>query len=221
MDSNTKPLGTRIDELLFKQRTCTSCSLHINRKTLLVGNGSVVTDVVAVVDRVSPRAAVTGNLYSGGEGKFLSTLFLRAGMSPTALWVTPVVSCPTGSLVPTKGRIDMLPAPKKIETSACSPRLHQEIHLIEPSIIFAFGTTSVTALSPKAKFTEVRGRVSEATIQGDLVHYPVPMMALPSINQLYRNPTQAVGGVWHKTLENIQEGLDIALTLSELRRNHG
>ena len=221
MDSSTKKSASEIDELLFKQRSCTSCPLHVHRKTLIAGVGSTAADIVAVVDRVSPTGATVGNIYSGGEGRYLEALFKRSGIDPKYIWVTPVVSCPTGTLRSTRGRVEMLPAPKKSEVQECSSRLHKEIHLIEPALIFAFGSASVSALAPKAKYTEVSGRVSEASIQGDLVTYPVPMMALPSINQLYRNPAQKVGGIWNKTVDYIREGLDVAFTLSQLRRKHG
>lgn len=222
MDLDTVTSEEKIENLLFEQRSCTSCGLHRNRKVLLCGKGSPSTHLVAVIDRVGPRAAVTGDILSSGEGRFLNTLFKRAGMSPAAIWVTPVVSCPTGGLRPQPRRIEMLPAPKKSEVEACNTRLHQEIHLIEPCLIFAFGSASVNALVPNVKVQEVQGRVVEAFIQGDLIKYPVPTMALPSVNQLYRNPSQKVGGIWNKTLDNIRVGLDIAHRIKSLRRNqHG
>ena len=219
MDSNTKTLEERIDDTLFEYRSCTKCGLCRNRKTLLYGKGRVHTHVVAVIDRVGPRAAASGNILMGGEGRFLTTLFKRAGMDPAAVWITPVVSCPTGSAAPQKNRpVEMLPAPKKSEIEACSPRLHKEIHLIEPCMVFAFGSASASSLVPNAKFQELQGRVSEALITGDLVEYPVPMMALPSMNQLYRNPSQKPGGMWNKTLDSIKTGLAVAHKLMDIRR---
>ena len=222
MDSSIKTLEERIDELLFSYRTCSKCSLCKNRNTLLYGKGRTSTHVVAVLDRVGPRAASTGNILTGGEGRFLTTLFKRAGMDPSAIWITPVVSCPTGTTLPQQNRrVEMLPAPKKSEVEACSPRLHEEIHNIEPCMIFAFGSASVSSLVPNAKFQELQGRVTEAFITGDLVEYPVPMMALPSMNQLYRNPAQKPGSIWNKTLESIKAGLAVAHKLNGLRRNDG
>lgn len=219
MDSDIKTLNEQIDETLFSYRTCTKCALCKNRKTLLYGRGKVETHIVAVIDRVGPRAASSGNIFTGGEGRFLTTLFKRAGMDPKSIWITPVVSCPTGVVAPQqKRRVEMLPAPKKSEVEACSPRLHRELHLIEPCMIFAFGAASVSALVPNAKFKELQGRVTEAVVRGDLVEYPVPMMALPSMNQLYRNPAQNVGSIWNKTLDNLKAGLSVAHTLTDLRR---
>ena len=138
-----------IRDRLFSYRTCSKCSLCKNRKTLLYGKGRTSTHVVAVLDRVGPRAASTGNILTGGEGRFLTTLFKRAGMDPSAIWITPVVSCPTGTTLPQQNRrVEMLPAPKKSEVEACSPRLHEEIHNIEPCMIFAFGSASVSSLVP-------------------------------------------------------------------------
>lgn len=183
---------------------------------MIHGQGRVDTKVVALVDRVGPRAATTGDIFNGGEGKFLSGIFKRAGIYPAALWVTSVVACPTASLAPReRGRIEMLPAPKLSEIKACQPRLHTELHLIEPYIIFAFGTSSAKALCPKQAI--LHGRVIEAFVQGDLIEYAVPMMPLPSINQLYRNTTQNVGGMWNKTLEHIREGLEVARILSDTK----
>ena len=88
-------------------------------------------------------------------------------------------------------------------------------------MIFAFGSASVSSLVPNAKFQELQGRVTEAFITGDLVEYPVPMMALPSMNQLYRNPAQKPGSIWNKTLESIKAGLAVAHKLNGLRRNDG
>tara|TARA_B100000131_G_scaffold166520_2_gene161005 strand:+ start:5588 stop:6148 length:561 start_codon:yes stop_codon:yes gene_type:complete len=181
---------------------------------MIRGKGRVDTKIVAVIDRVGPSGAATGDILSGGEGKVLVTLLKRAGISPSAVWTTPVVSCPTGSLIPrARGRIEMLPAPKLSEAKACRERLHGELSRIEPYIVFAFGSSAVKALYPKQSI--VNGRVVEGFIQGELVEYAVPIMPLPSINQLYRNTSQNSGGMWNKTLESLREGLKVALILSE------
>jgi len=205
-------LEEKIDAVLFEYRGCSACPLHKNRKVMISGRGKIHTKIVAVVDRVSPRAAVTGNPLDGGEGKFLSSLFKRSGIDPSYVWVTPVVSCPSASLSPrTRGRIEMLPAPKTGEISACQERLHAEINIIEPHVILAFGSAAMKGVTTRpTSLSDARGRVTEAFIQGNLVEYPVPMMVLPSINQLFRNPSQNVGGMWNKTIGNIRDALDVA-----------
>jgi uracil-DNA glycosylase family 4 len=217
MDSRSKISVTKkVEEISFNYRSCTNCDLHKYRKVTIRGQGRVDTGIVAVIDRVSPGGATSGDLFYGGEGKALSSILKRAGILPSAVWVTPVVACPTGSLAPReRGRIEMLPAPKLSEAKACQPRLYGELHSIQPYIILAFGPASIKALYPKQSI--VVGRVVEAFIQGDLVEYAVPMMPLPSINQLYRNTTQNVGGMWNKTLEHIREGLEVARILSDTK----
>jgi uracil-DNA glycosylase family 4 len=221
MDSDTRVLEEKIDELLFDHRDCTLCPLHKHRKVLIRGQGKLHTKIVAVVDRVSPRAAVTGNPLDGGEGKFLASVLKKAGIDPSYVWVTPVVSCPSSSLAPRpRGRIDMLSAPKPGELAACRSRLHAEINIIEPHIILAFGSAAMKGVTLRpTSVVEARGRVTEAYIQGNLVEYAVPMMVLPSVNQLYRDPSQNVGGMWNKTIGNIKDALDVASKFNVLKED--
>lgn len=225
MDYLSKPSKDDLKSYLHTFNNCAECRLHKNRKCLVLGKGSIHASVVILLDRVSVRAAYNGNIMDGGEGQTLQQVLRFVAedypiIRSSFLWVTPTVLCPTQRL----GRQEMLPTPSAKEQTACFSRLSEEIHYIQPEIIIACGTAAykTTTATGSGSYDESLGRVVEAHITGDVGTYPVPMMVTYSMNQLLRNPTQNVGGVWNKTVGHFKQAIATAKLLADKRRtSHG
>jgi uracil-DNA glycosylase family 4 len=223
MDYHSKPSKDDLKSFLRTFRDCEDCSLHKNRKTLILGRGSVKASIIILLDKVSPRAASSGNILDGGEGKTLQQVLRFVAedypvIRSNLLWITPVVICPTKKIG--KTQLEFLPSPSSKQATACSGRLFGEIHTIQPSIIIACGTAAYKAVTPASATPHGTnlGRVVEAYIEGDMGVYPVPMMVTNSMNKLYRDPSQNVRGIWNKTIGHFKQAVDISETLMKKRR---
>tara|TARA_Y100000310_G_scaffold334995_1_gene415987 strand:+ start:17864 stop:18547 length:684 start_codon:yes stop_codon:yes gene_type:complete len=222
MDYNSKPSKDELKAYQHTFTTCTDCRLHKNRKIPVLGKGSADASVIILLDRVSVRAACSGNIMDGGEGKTLQQVLRFVSedypeIKSKFLWVTPVVICPTQRIGKTN---EMIPVPTPKEQAACFSRLSGELHHIQPEIIIACGSAAFKAVTPtgSGSYEEGLGRVVEAYISGNIGTYPIPMMVTYSMNQLYRNPTQNVGGIWHKCIGHFKQAVNISKTLSTNRR---
>tara|TARA_B000000460_G_scaffold47234_1_gene30268 strand:+ start:4028 stop:4741 length:714 start_codon:yes stop_codon:yes gene_type:complete len=223
MDYLSKPSKDSLKSYQYTFQSCEECRLHKNRKTPISGRGSADASVVILLDKVSARAAYSGNVLDGGEGKTLQQVlrfvakdypFIRSKY----LWVTPVVICPTQKAGEKK---EITPTPSPKEQSSCFPRLSGEIHHIQPEIIIACGSAAFKTVSPSGigSYEENRGRVIEAYITGDIGKYPIPAMVTYPMSQLYRNPTQNVGGIWNKTIGHFTTAISISETLLRKRES--
>lgn len=221
MDYLSKPSKDDLKSYLHTFNNCTACRLHKNKKGLILGRGSIHASVVVLLDRSSVRAAYSGNIMDGGEGQTLQQVLRFVAedypvIRENFLWVTPVTICPTQR----PGKQEMLPTPTAKEQAACFERLSGELHRIQPEIIIACGSAAYKAVTPtgSGSYDERVGRVVEAYINGDIGKYPIPVMVTYSMNQLFRNPTQNVGGVWNKTVGHFKQAVSIAETLLKTRR---
>ena len=203
-----------LDELNFSCGSCTECPLSRNRKVPILGQGSRNPDIVMVVDRTSVTTAVNGNIFAGSEGSILNNLIRLSELDVSKLWVTPCVSCPTERAQPGKRRQELFSAPKKRAVDSCRPRLHEELHILDPVMLISMGPTSFQALRGKGNFTQNMGRVVEANLIGEHIDYKVPMMVIDGVMTLLRsaqNPTK----IWNKNLAYMR----LAETISkDLRR---
>lgn len=222
MDYLSKPSNYDLKSYQQTFRNCEECRLHENRKTPVLGRGSINASVVVLLDKVSTRTAHSGNIMDGGEGKTLQqVLRFVAEYYPVIrskyLWVTPVVICPTQKPGENK---EIIPTPTPKEQAACFSRLSGELHYIQPEVLIACGSASFKAVTPSGigSYDENVGRVIEAFISGDIDKYPIPAMITHSMSQLYRNPTQNVGGIWNKTIGHFKTTMSISETLLKNRR---
>ena len=212
----------QLKKLYFQYKTCTACNLYRNRKVLIGGVGSPQASVVFLLDRPDPDDVYTGVLLSGGQGRALKALLGQLAHTKKEFWITPVVSCPTMGLRPSRNSWapQVLPLAKIGETASCRPRVFSEVHVIQPEIVIAFGALSLKSLFPKnpPKHGENLGRIIDAMIPGDLVSYAVPVMVTHSLNALYRDSAQKYGGIWNKTIVHIKQAIEIAERLKSTRR---
>ena len=222
MDSDSKTQSEQLQELIFGYRFCEDCDLHKTRGRLVHGGGSADASVLVVLDRLSPKSNLTGGLLSGGEGAVLRGLVKTIGprldipIKADYFWFTPVVVCPPPTPTNSFGDSEVLPLAKTCEWRACQKRLHQEIYIVEPKVIIACGATALKSLFVKTAppITSVRGRMSEAEVQGMLVPYKLPLMTTHSMHELHRNRNDAA--LWSRILEHFTVAVNVAERLKAL-----
>lgn len=214
----------KLVEIQAKYKKCRECPLHENRRTGLVSYGNPASKVVFVVDRLSPLEVTSGDFLVGTN--YLSTLgilFDYLGKKVDDFYFTPLVACPTTKIpsnLPKEelARIEHVPLPKNKELEACAKRLHEEIHLLEPRLIVAFGQLAAKALikkdTPSLHYN--LNEIHEGSVKGDFIDYPVPVLLTYSLHTLLTNPDTEDGGIWHKTALAIHKAIEIATFMEEL-----
>lgn len=203
-----------IQDLQFRTRSCRSCGLCENRKVSIDGVGSYGAEILLVVDRTSVRTSVDGNIFSGNEGSILNNLIRLSKIDVNTLWVSTCVACPTEKAVPGMRQKEIFSAPKKRAIDACRDRLHEEVHIIDPSILISMGPSSFQALRGKGNFTQNLGRVVEANLIGRRTDYKVPMMVIDGVMTLLRS-AQNPDKIWNKNLAYMR----LAETISQQLRS--
>lgn len=205
----------RLVEIQAKYKKCRDCGLHEKRKTSLQGYGNPDAKIVFIFDRQSPEEAGSGEFLA--RTKYLhviNVLFDFVGRDPSEFWFTPLVACPT-TIIPTVSMgmpIEHVPLPKNKEIDACSTRIAEEIHVIEPRLVVAFGQLAARALikknTPSLHYN--LNEIHEGTVRGDFIQYPVPVVLTYSLHTLLTLPDTNEGGTWHRTAQAINKAIEIS-----------
>jgi uracil-DNA glycosylase family 4 len=204
----------KLNEIQAKYKKCTECPLHEKRRTSLQGYGNPDAKIVFIFDRQSPIEASSGDFLK--DTKYLEViqvLFNYIGRSYDDFWFTPLVACPT-AIIPTNTLmpIEHVPLPKNKEIDACSLRIAEEIHVIEPRIVVALGQPAARALikknTPSIHYN--LNEIHEGRVQGDYIQYPIPVVLTYSLHALLTVPDTNEGGTWHKTAQAIHKAIEIS-----------
>ncbi len=131
----TEPVRT-LRELERAVRSCTSCDLHQDRGTPVVGQGTEAARVMLVGSVPRRHEDLQGKPFAGATGNVLDNLLGEVGLTPEECYRTTVVKC--------RPRDDE-PAPMA-SVEACSTHLDAQIRLIEPEIIVSLGTFTTSVL---------------------------------------------------------------------------
>lgn len=205
----------RLVEIQAKYRKCQECSLHEKRKSSLKGYGNPEAKVVFIFDRQSPQEAGSGEFLKGTSYlDVIKVLFEFVGRDPSEFWFTPLVACPT-TIIPTviTGMpIEHVPLPKNKEVDACAARIAEELHVIEPRLVVAFGQLAARSLikknTPSLHYN--LNEIHEGTVQGEFIQYPIPVVLTYSLHALLTNPDSNEGGTWHRTAQAINKAIEIS-----------
>lgn len=218
VDSNSQKLaGVNSSKLaLLKQEwaDCKSCVLSKNRSKILWGVGNPAAEVMLLVDRHAPSDLLGRILESdSSQHKVLTALLSYHNASLEDFWTTCVVLCP--EIGYSEDMPDTLPAASISCVTSCRPRLAQEISIIGPEVIVAFGTATFKALFQKnaPSLQHDSGRMTEALIQGVHTQYAVPVMLTHPLSTLYANQDFSPSGLWAEVSEHISIAIRIARKL--------
>lgn len=162
---------------------CTRCPLHEHRETV---NGNVVfgegkpRGIVLVGEGPGKTEEAEGRPFIGRSGKFLREVLQRLGMED--YYLTNTVLCRSCAPRLDKDGDPMLrrrygtniyepiyedQPPLKPHKEACSPRLHEEIYLVDPVLIVALGKPAAeTMFGRPVKISKEHGVAEEVMIPG-------------------------------------------------------
>ncbi|MEE9207174.1 MAG: uracil-DNA glycosylase [Gemmatimonadota bacterium] len=139
-----------LDELRVRALVCERCRLHESRLSVVFGEGTTAARVLCVGEAPGANEDRTGRPFVGRAGKLLDQLLLSVGMPRESVFICNVLKCrPPGN---------RNPQPDEIAT--CSPYLREQIRLVSPEVIVAFGTfASRTLLGSGESLGRLRGMV--------------------------------------------------------------
>ena len=184
-----------LPNLTADAQSCTKCSLHETRNSVVFGVGNTSADLMFIGEAPGADEDEQGEPFVGRAGQLL-TQIIEAGMKlkRSDVYIANILKCrPPGN---------RNPAPDEVET--CSPYLIRQIELIQPKVIVALGSFAAQMLlGTKTGITRLRGEFHDCNVTG--LNFPPhrkPPAVMPTFHPAYllRNPN-AKRDVW----EDIQQ----------------
>lgn len=137
------------DELEEVALGCRRCALHEGRQHVVFGEGTSDARLLCVGEAPGAVEDETGRPFVGRAGQLLDLMLLSVGLRRDEVYICNVLKC--------RPPANRNPQPEEI--SACSPFLLQQIDLIDPRVIVAFGTFAAqTLLGTRESIGRLRGR---------------------------------------------------------------
>lgn len=137
------------DDFVSACAACNKCSLHENRKNIVVGRGLIKpAPILFVGEGPGEQEDILGEAFVGRAGKLLDLLLDALEIKPEDYYIANVVKCrPPDNRIPTKDEVD-----------ACMPWLRYQFSVIKPSIVVCLGATAAKAIiDDDVKITKIRG----------------------------------------------------------------
>ena len=164
--------------------SCTKCSLHETRNSVVFGVGNTDADLMFIGEAPGADEDRQGEPFVGRAGQLL-TQIIEAGMKLTReeVYIANVLKCrPPGNRNPN---------PDEVET--CSPYLVRQIERIQPKVIVALGSFAAQMmLGTKIGITKLRGEFHPCNVPGlRVLPHRKPPMVMPTYHPAYllRNPS--------------------------------
>lgn len=137
------------DELQEVALACRRCALHEGRQHVVFGEGASNARLICVGEAPGAVEDETGRPFVGRAGQLLDLMLLSVGLRRDEVYICNVLKC--------RPPANRNPQPEEI--AACSPLLLQQIDLIDPRVIVAFGTFAAqTLLGTRESIGRLRGR---------------------------------------------------------------
>lgn len=137
------------DELREVALACRRCALHEGRQHVVFGEGAPDARLLCVGEAPGAVEDETGRPFVGRAGQLLDLMLMSVGLRRDEVYICNVLKCrPPGNR-----------NPQPEEIAACSPLLLQQIDLIDPKVIVAFGSFAAqTLLGTRESIGSLRGR---------------------------------------------------------------
>ncbi len=156
---------------------CESCPLHKTRSQVVVGRGELVgIRYMFVGEAPGADEDESGLPFVGASGKKLTAFMERAGIDPSAVYISNVVKCR-----PPDNR-----TPFHTEVKACSVHLHLQMRVIKPPVIVTVGNTPLQFFLPQKRIMQVHGQVLSARTGQRIfpIIHPAAALRNPEYNAL-------------------------------------
>jgi DNA polymerase len=160
-----------LDDIARAVAACTRCRLYATATNPVPGEGSPTAELVCVGEAPGANEDATGRPFVGQAGQLLTKILAAIDLRREDVFICNVLKHrPPGNRNP-------LPD----EVTACSPYLVQQLELIRPKVIVAFGTFAAqTLLNTKLPIGKLRGSVHR--------YYGIPLIVTYHPAALLRNP---------------------------------
>ena len=160
-----------LEEIAETTRACTRCRLHATATNAVPGEGNANAELVCVGEAPGANEDASGLPFVGQAGQLLTKILAAINLRREDVFICNVLKHrPPGNRNP-------LPD----EVVACSPYLVQQLEVIRPKVIVAFGTFAAqTLLNTKLPIGKLRGSVHR--------YYGVPLIVTYHPAALLRNP---------------------------------
>jgi DNA polymerase len=209
----------RIQELFNEWDDCDRCRLHESRTTIVFGEGNLEADFMFIGEGPGDEEDQTGDPFIGNSGKLLNDLLEAVGIDREDVFITNMVMCrPPSNRDPTK-----------LERESCSPRLWEQIRVVDPRLIIPVGKVVMKALMGN-KWTSIldnqngHGQLGEIKVPAVQHVEPVRYPAMPIIHPNYILKTDSIDpttGHWqengpcHQTIKDLTQALDMVQFLKK------
>jgi uracil-DNA glycosylase family 4 len=144
----------RITALKESWANCEKCELATRRKAadnrqLVFGTGNLDAEIMVIGEGPGSKEEETGRPFVGASGELLDAYFEDREYPRSKVFITNLVSCRSCVKVKLNRGDDavMDMPPSRSSISACSPRLYEQIYVVDPVIIVALGATALKALA--------------------------------------------------------------------------
>lgn len=129
---------------------CRRCGLHEGRTRTVFGSGAQQAEWMVVGEAPGAEEDLEGEPFVGQAGQLLTAMLAAIGLARESVFITNVLKCrPPG---------DRDPKPEEI--ARCVPYLGQQVALVRPRLILAFGRVAAqTLLGTEAPVGALRGIV--------------------------------------------------------------
>lgn len=177
--STRQPFEARepgLEELHEKIKTCMSCDLHRIRKQVVLDPNFHHKSLMLIGEYPDKNEDFFGEPFSGPIRETLNKMLLSIGLKKDDFYCSLVVKCK-----PPAGRL-----PEDSEIDACKNFLFQEIRLLNPKLILAFGNLPVRIFHSEPKsLSSVRG--SPFKYRNSVIiftYHPNYMLKNPAVKRL-------------------------------------
>jgi DNA polymerase len=167
--ADAKPAS--LEEIAETTRVCTRCRLYATATNAVPGEGNADAELVCVGEAPGANEDASGRPFVGQAGQLLTKILAAINLRREDVFICNVLKHrPPGNRNP-------LPD----EVAACSPYLVQQLEVIRPKVIVAFGTFAAqTLLNTKLPIGKLRGSVHR--------YYGIPLIVTYHPAALLRNP---------------------------------
>ncbi len=201
-------------------RTCRKCSASKGRSgDIVFGLGPAnpaTARFLLVYDVPAEEDVISETPMAGAAGEVLQEMLDAADIPQSSCYCTPVLGCrPTVLLPATDDQPERIAdrGATKEEIMACKPRLEEIIYLVDPLLIFAFGTVSwQTLVQPKDRngkttLEKAIGELSLHRMPGRHYHeITYPVLPMYTMKQIEASPSAAKHGTIAVTIRNLLSG---------------
>jgi DNA polymerase len=160
-----------LDEIAATVAKCTRCALYKTATNPVPGEGSATAQLVCVGEAPGANEDATGRPFVGQAGQLLTKILSAIDLRREDVFICNVL----------KHRPPENRAPAPDEVTACRPYLAQQLDLIRPKVIIAFGTFAAqTLLDTRLGIGKLREQIHR--------YYGIPLIVTYHPAALLRNP---------------------------------